>query len=59
VGGLVVTVALDLALVVAISDPFRGSMRVVPRPLRAVCAALDEGQFGAWEIDGAPGAAPR
>jgi hypothetical protein len=59
VGGLVVTVALDLALVVAISDPFRGSMRVVPRPLRAVCAALDEGQFGAWEIDGAPGTAPR
>ncbi len=46
VGGLVVTVALDLALVVAISDPFRGSMRVVPRPLRAAHSSLENGQFG-------------
>ncbi len=46
VGGLVVTVALDLALVVAISDPFRGSMRVLPRPLRAVLDSLEADQFG-------------
>lgn len=46
VGGLVVTVALDLALVVAISDPFRGSMRVLPRPLSAVLEALETDQFG-------------
>lgn len=46
VGGLVVTVALDLALVVAISDPFRGSMRVLPHPLTAVCEAIQRGQFG-------------
>lgn len=46
VGGLIVTVALDLALVVAISDPFRGSMRVVPRPLVAVLESLEADQFG-------------
>ena len=50
VGGLVVTVALDLALVVAISDPFRGSMRVLPGPLSAVCAAVEGGQFGDREM---------
>lgn len=48
VGGLVVTVALDLALVVAISDPFRGSMRVLPRPLSAVLEAMEADQFGSW-----------
>ena len=33
---LVVVIALDLALIVAISGPFTGHMRVEPRPLEAV-----------------------
>ena len=44
--GLVVLVALDLALIVAISDPFRGPMRVVPARLEAVCADLRSRRFG-------------
>ncbi len=44
--GLVVLVALDLALIVAISDPFRDPMRVVPARLEAVCDELESGQFG-------------
>lgn len=47
--GLVVLVALDLALIVAISDPFRGPMRVVPARLEAVCADLRSGRFGPIE----------
>lgn len=54
VGGLVVAVALDLALVVAISDPFRGSMRVMPRPLVRVRDTLAAGGFG--EVAANPGA---
>lgn len=46
IGGLVVLIALDLALVVAISDPFRGSLRVVPRPLEEVQRELEAGRFG-------------
>lgn len=46
IGGLVVLIALDLALVVAISDPFRGSLRVVPRPIEAVLRELEAGRFG-------------
>jgi len=46
IGGLVVLIALDLALVVAISDPFRGSLRVLPRPLEAVQRELEAGRFG-------------
>jgi len=48
IGGLVVLIALDLALVVAISDPFRGSLRVVPRPLEEVQRELEAGRFGSW-----------
>ncbi len=46
IGGLVALIALDLALVVAISDPFRGSLRVVPSPIEAVLAELNAGHFG-------------
>lgn len=49
--GLVILVALDLALIVAISDPFRGPMRVVPARLEAVCADLRSGRFGPVETD--------
>jgi hypothetical protein len=49
IGGLVVLIALDLALVVAISDPYRGPLRVLPGPLEAVrdeLAAEDVGPAG-------------
>ena len=50
IGGLVVLIALDLALVVAMSDPFRGPMRVRPTPIRGVLTELEAGRFGplAW-----------
>ena len=51
IGGLVVLIALDLALVLAISDPFRGSLRVVPTPIEAVLGELDTGRFGLVEGD--------
>ncbi len=46
IGGLVVLIALDLALVVAISDPFRGPMRILPTPIEEVLGELEEGRFG-------------
>lgn len=46
VGGLVVLIALDLALVVAISDPFRGPMRVLPTPIERLLNELEGGRFG-------------
>lgn len=51
IGGLVVSIALDLALVVAISDPFRGPMRVLPTPIEAVLGELEAGRFGAVTDD--------
>lgn len=50
IGGLVVLIALDLALVVAISDPFRGSLRVVPRPIDTVLSELEAGHFGSLAL---------
>lgn len=41
-----VVVALDLALVVSISAPFRGAMSVEPFALEQVLAELDGGAFG-------------
>ena len=46
IGGLVVLIALDLALIVAISDPFRGPMRVLPTPIEAVLGELEAGDYG-------------
>lgn len=46
VGGLVVLIALDLALIVAISDPFRGPMRALPTPITVVRDDLRRGRFG-------------
>lgn len=40
IGGLVLVIALDMALVVAIGAPFRGSLRVDPQPIRDVAARL-------------------
>lgn len=52
IGGLVVLIALDLALVVAISDPFRGPLRVVPDAIEAVVDELEAGRFGPIDSDG-------
>ncbi len=58
VGGLVVLIALDLALVVAISDPFRGPMRVMPTPIEAVLGDLEAGRFGTVGADDEPRTGP-
>lgn len=46
-GGIVVTIALDLALLVAISVPFTGSLGVRPGPLEHVRQDLETGRYGA------------
>lgn len=51
VGGLVVLIALDLALIVAISDPFRGPMRALPTPITVVRDDLRRGRFGPLGLD--------
>lgn len=45
VSGLVVLIALDLALIVAISDPFRGPMRALPTPITVVLDDIRRGRF--------------
>jgi hypothetical protein len=46
IGGLIVLIALDLALVVAISDPYRGPMGVVPSPIERVLVDIRSERFG-------------
>ena len=46
-GGIVVTIALDLALLVAISAPFTGSIGVTPGPLEHVLHDLETERYGA------------
>lgn len=46
IGGLVVLIALDLALVVAISDPFRGPLRIMPTPIQGVLDELEASDYG-------------
>lgn len=58
IGGLVVLIALDLALVVAISDPFRGPMRVLPIPIEEVLGELEAGRFGAVTFSEEPHTSP-
>lgn len=43
---LVVIVALDLALVVAVTAPYQGPITVDPSPLRGVLEEIDRGVFG-------------
>jgi hypothetical protein len=52
IGGLIVLIALDLALIVSISDPFRGPMRVLPTPIDNVLQQLESGRFGAVLVPG-------
>lgn len=46
IGGVVVVIALDLALLVGISAPFTGGLCVHPTPLVRVLHDLEEGQYG-------------
>ncbi len=45
-GGIVVTIALDLALLVAISVPFTGSLAARPAALEHVLEDLETGRYG-------------
>ena len=47
VGGVVVVTALSLALVVAISAPYRGTLSVDPRPIEAAAEQVAMGDLGA------------
>jgi hypothetical protein len=46
IGGLVVLIAVDLALLVAIASPFSGDLRVEGRPLARVLSDLEVGRYG-------------
>ncbi|KAA0235361.1 MAG: hypothetical protein JJLCMIEE_01717 [Acidimicrobiales bacterium] len=46
ISGLVVIVALDLALVVAVTAPYQGPITVDPSPLLGVLEEIDRGVFG-------------
>jgi hypothetical protein len=46
IGGLVILVAMDLALLVALSTPFAGALRVHGRPLARVLDDLEAGDYG-------------
>jgi hypothetical protein len=49
IGGLVVLVAMDLALLVALSAPFTGALRVHGRPLARVLDNLEAGDYGKFD----------
>jgi hypothetical protein len=46
IGGLVVLIALDLALLVTIGSPFKGPLAVEPRALRRMVSHLEAGRYG-------------
>jgi hypothetical protein len=52
IGGLIVLIALDLALIVTISDPFRGPLRVLPTPIESILDQLEAGRFGSAMVPG-------
>jgi hypothetical protein len=49
IGGLIVLIAFDLALLVAIGTPFNGPLKVAPRPLRRMLDHLEAGRYGTTE----------
>ncbi len=55
IGGLIVLIALDLALIVSISDPFRGPMRVLPTPIESILDHVEDGRFGPTTVPGPGG----
>ena len=46
IGGLIVLIALDLALLVTIGSPFKGPLAVEPRPLNRMITHLEAGRYG-------------
>jgi hypothetical protein len=46
IGGLIVLIAFDLALLVTISSPFNGPFKVAPRPLERTLRHLAAGRYG-------------
>ena len=46
IGGLVVLIAMDLALLLALSSPFAGALRVHGRSLARVLDDLESGDYG-------------
>ena len=57
IGALVVLIAMDLALLVALATPFRGALVVHARPIMRVLVDLEEGRYGPVTAEHAPGAA--
>ncbi len=49
IGGLIVLIACDLALLVTIGSPFNGPLRVRPRPLQRMLDHLEAGRYGTTE----------
>ncbi len=46
IGGLIVLIALDLALLVTIGSPFNGPLKVAPKPLARMLRHLEAGRYG-------------
>lgn len=46
IGALVVLIAMDLALLVALATPFRGALVVHARPIARVLVDLEDGRYG-------------
>jgi hypothetical protein len=46
IGGLVILIAMDLALLIALAAPFAGALRVHGRALARVLQDLEEGDYG-------------
>jgi hypothetical protein len=53
IGGLVILIAMDLALLVALSTPFSGALRVHGRPLARVLDHIETGEYGTLDESGA------
>jgi len=58
IGALVVLIAMDLALLVALATPFCGALLVHSRPIARVLLDLEEGRYGPLAPVPTPGASP-
>jgi len=54
---IVVVVALDLALIIAVSAPFRGGFVASRQPVAALASQVRAGQFASWVPSTSPGPA--
>ncbi len=50
IGGLIVLIALDLALLVTIGSPFNGALKVAPRPIQRMLRHLEAGRYGSTRV---------